>query len=123
MDKNQEPLYTTITKRENTQNITTQEKIYNRLEKINPEDFPVPEGWCKKKTHDGRTYWSCSITRHTQWLHPSVPVGKIMPNGLPYGWDKAYHPETGEEYYICHLGRYNTWSPPIPRKKQFYEDC
>ena len=30
MDKNQEPLYTKITKRENTQNITTQEKNYNR---------------------------------------------------------------------------------------------
>ena len=98
------------------------EVIYDTLIKQNIEELPLPEGWSALKTEDGRTYYSCQTTRHTQWLHPSIPVGTIMPNGLPYGWEKGVHPSTGKEYYICHLGRYNTWSPPTPRRREFYEN-
>ena len=106
---------------EESQTAKPEEAIYDTLLRENIEKLPLPEGWSEKKTDDGRVYYSCSITRHTQWLHPSIPVGIIMPNGLPYGWEKGIHPETGQDYYICHLGRYNTWAPPTPRRREFYE--
>ena len=59
-----------------------------------------------------KKYYACNITKHTQWLHPGIPLGTIMENGIPYGWEKQIDNETGDPYYINHVGKFTTWDKP-----------
>lgn len=61
----------------------------------------------------GKKYYACYTTKHTQWLNPTIPIGKIMSNGLPYGWEKEYDTVSKNYYYINHVSRFTTWNPPI----------
>jgi len=78
----------------------------------------LPSDWIKLiEPVTGKPYYTCLTTKHTQWLHPNIPIGKMMPNGLPYGWEKEYDPTIKKYYYINHVGRFNTWNPPIKQRK------
>lgn len=68
-------------------------------------------GWRRFKTLDGKVYYANVHTRETQWLHPFIPLGTIMENGLPHGWDTD-RDSNHERYYICHVGKYNQREPP-----------
>ena len=88
-------------------------------EKIKQHLF-LPEGWFEKYDDIGKVFYCCEKTEHTQWHHPGIPIGTIMPNGLPHGWVKDIDSKTGKEYFICHVGRFTSWSPPVPPKKNLY---
>lgn len=96
------------------------ENTYDLLEKKNNNENIneiLPEGW--SKLYDEKTkkyYYACSITKHTQWLNPSIPIGKMMENGLPYGWEKEWDEKSKQYYYINHVGRFNTFKPPIKQR-------
>jgi hypothetical protein len=77
-------------------------------------NYILPDNWIKlfdKKT--GNYYYVCKITKHTQWLHPSIPIGTLMDNGLPYGWNYKYDFISKKKYYINHISKFNTWISPI----------
>ena len=88
----------------------------NNYNTLDPVKYPLPDGWVELKDERGKKYYVCLYTKHTQWLHPNIPIGTPMPNGLTYGWDKDVD-EHGEEYYINHVGRFNTRKPPVKRRK------
>lgn len=98
---------------------STLEGVYQDLNTIdNLKKYKLPDDWIKlydKET--GKYYYACLTTKHTQWLHPSIPIGTMMENGLPYGWDCNIDPETNEKYYINHVGRFTTWNPPVKQRK------
>ena len=86
---------------------------YNQLN----QDSNLPPGWTELiEPVTGKKYYACHITKHTQWLNPTIPIGTIMDNGLPYGWEKGYDDKTKKYYYINHVGRFNTWNPPIKQR-------
>ena len=86
--------------------------IYKKFE------YKLPKDWIELiEPETKKPYYACLTTKHTQWLHPGIPLGTIMPNGLPYGWDYKIDPITKKKYYINHVGRFNTWSPPIKQRK------
>ena len=89
------------------------ENIYESLTNVK---YPLPKGWLELEDDRGKKYYACTYTKHTQWLHPGIPIGTPMPNGLTYGWDKDFD-EDGAEYYINHVGRFNTRNPPVKRRK------
>ena len=79
----------------------------------------LPPGWFEALDPvTGKIYYCHTPTETTQWLHPGIPVGTIMPNGIPYGWDTAFDKETGARYWINHTQEYNTWVKPDCIKKQ-----
>lgn len=94
----------------------------NPLYKTFESQYKLPDGWIELKTPKGKPYYACIATKHTQWLHPGIPVGTMMGNGLPYGWEKAFDEKTGREYYICHVGRFNTTSPPVKNRSYLGEE-
>ena len=97
--------------------------IYSTLDKVNLTDinkikYKLPDDWIELYDEEtDKNYYACLTTRHTQWLHPSIPIGTIMENGLPYGWDFKYDPITNEKYFINHVGRFTTWKPPVKQRK------
>ena len=96
------------------QNLNNREHIYHTLNK----KYKLPKDWIELFDEESqKPYYACLLTKHTQWLHPGIPIGTMMENGLPYGWDTEYDPITKQNYFINHLGRYNTWSPPIKQRK------
>jgi hypothetical protein len=74
----------------------------------------LPQGW--RRLYDQeyeRYYYVCDITKHTQWLNPTIPIDKIMSNNLPYAWEKIWNEEHRAYYYINHVAKYTTWKGPI----------
>ena len=96
--------------------------LYQSVDNItNEPKWVLPEGWLELEDPNGKKYYACTKTKHTQWLHPGIPIGTPMPNGLPYGWDKKIDAQTNKEYFVCHVGRFNTWSPPVGRRDNFFK--
>lgn len=88
----------------------------NKYSKLERKDN-LPEGWIKLFDNiTQKYYYACTITKHTQWLNPTIPIGKMMKNGLPYGWEKEYDENSNRYYYINHVGRFTTWNPPIKQR-------
>lgn len=95
---------------------TTNTRInsYYYPEVINKLDLILPPDWFEcLDPESGKLYYACSKSKTTQWLHPCIPVGTMMPNGIPYGWDVAYEKSTGKRYWINHVDGYNTWENPF----------
>jgi hypothetical protein len=116
----QNPIYESdnIYSRLNSNSNSNSNNIYSQLNK----NVKLPEGWIELVDEEtNRKYYACTITKHTQWLHPCIPVGEMMPNGLPYGWDKDYD-ENGQVFYINHVGRFNSYKPPVKQRKYMGED-
>ena len=116
---NTNPLYNTNSNTElnaTTDNNQIEENQYAIINEEIVDKWPLPEGWKELVAPNGKKYYACYITKHTQWLHPAIPVGIPMSNGLPYGWEKAVEPKTNREYFICHVGRFNTLSPPVGKR-------
>ena len=113
------PLYNTNTNNQSnstTDNNQFEENQYAIISEEMVDKWPLPEGWKELVAPNGKKYYACYITKHCQWLHPAIPIGTPMSNGLPYGWEKAVEPETNREYFICHVGRFNTWNPPVGKR-------
>ena len=103
----------------NSRNTTESNNEYQALDR----NYNLPPDWeelIEPKT--GKKYYACHTTKHTQWLNPTIPVGKIMPNGIPYGWEKEYDSKTKQHYYINHVGKFTTWNPPIKQRSYLGED-
>lgn len=95
-------------------NLNDREHIYHTLNK----KYKLPKDWIELFDEKSqKPYYACLTTKHTQWLHPGIPIGTIMENGLPHGWDTEYDPVTKQNYFINHVGRFNTWNPPIKQRK------
>ena len=98
-----------------------EDNIYENLDIVKNKvknKYKLPNDWVELLDPEtGKYYYACLTTKHTQWLHPSIPIGTIMDNGLPYGWDYKIDPKTNEKYFINHVGRFTTWKPPIKQRK------
>ena len=93
------------------------------LNQNNESSKNLPYGWVELfDSKSGKPYYLCKITKHTQWLNPTIPLGKIMQNGLPYGWEKEKDPISGEYYYINHVVKFTTWNPPIKQRRYLGEE-
>jgi hypothetical protein len=103
----------------NYETINQETSIYSKLNR----KYKLPKGWVELfDTKTNKVYYACNITKHTQWLHPNIPIGIMMSNGLPYGWDIGFDKETNKVYYINNVGRFNTWNPPIKHRSYKGED-
>mmetsp|Transcript_15060 Transcript_15060/g.23579 ORF Transcript_15060/g.23579 Transcript_15060/m.23579 type:complete len:207 (-) Transcript_15060:381-1001(-) len=40
------------------------------------KELPLPAGWSKAYTNDGKLYYKNDVTKSTQWEHPSLSKGK-----------------------------------------------
>jgi hypothetical protein len=98
-----------------------EEQVYESIKPVTKTKYSLPNGWLELEDERGKKYYACTYTKHTQWLHPNIPIGTLMSNGLTYGWDKDID-EEGEEYYINHVGRFNTRNPPVKRRKYLGSD-
>ena len=109
----------------NTNNTNTVEDMYSlerdlanaMKEYPNELIYELPNDWVQLVAPNGKYYYACKTTKHTQWLHPKIPIGTMMPNGLPYGWGKGTARD-GQVYYINHVGRFNTINPPLDLLKR-----
>lgn len=82
-----------------------------------PTNNNLPPDWIElEEPITKKKYYVCLTTKHTQWLNPTIPIGTMMSNGLPYGWEKEYDVTSKRFYYINHVGRFNTWNPPIKQR-------
>jgi uncharacterized protein (UPF0297 family) len=92
---------------------------YYEADYIKKLNLILPPEWFEALDPEtGKIYYCHILTETTQWLHPGIPVGTIMPNGIPYGWDTAFDKNTGTRYWINHIKEYNTWVKPDCIKKQ-----
>ena len=92
---------------------------YYEADYIKKLNLVLPPGWFEALDHEtGKIYYCHTPTESTQWLHPGIPVGTIMPNGIPYGWDTSFDKKTGARYWINHIQEYNTWVKPDCIKTQ-----
>jgi hypothetical protein len=97
---------------------------YSSINYYEPDDIKklnlvLPNGWFEALDPEtGKIYYCHTPTETTQWLHPGIPIGTIMPNGIPYGWDTAFDKKTGVRYWINHIAGYNTWVKPECFMKQ-----
>ena len=86
---------------------------YYEADFIKKLNLVLPPGWFEALDPEtGKIYYCHIPTESTRWLHPGIPVGTIMPNGIPYGWDTAFDKKTGKRYWINHIKGYNTWVKP-----------
>ena len=93
--------------------------IYNSLDRSSN----LPPDWIELvEPKSGKKYYACKTTKHTQWLNPTIPIGTMMSNGLPYGWEKEFDPVSKDYYYINHVGRFTTWNPPVKQRNYLGND-
>ena len=71
---------------------------------------PLPSGWKKCMTNDGRVYYQNSVTKKTQWVRPVEEV-KVNPGGLPSGW-KECKTNDGKIYYQNYITKKTQWERP-----------
>jgi hypothetical protein len=94
----------------NSNNFKPINNKYKNIKFLNEElTTKLPDNW-SRNIYNNKFYYSCHTTKHTQWLHPLIPIGTIMSNGLPYGWEKDDF--NGTIYYINHIDCYNTLLHP-----------
>ena len=97
--------------------ISSNTNSYYYPEVINKLDLMLPPNWFEcLDSESGKLYYACNKDKTTQWLHPCIPIGTLMPNGIPYGWDVAYEKTTGMRYWINHIEGYNTFVNPFNKK-------
>ena len=97
--------------------ISSNTNSYYYPEVINKLDLMLPPNWFEcLDPESGKLYYACNKDKTTQWLHPCIPIGTLMPNGIPYGWDVAYEKTTGMRYWINHVEGYNTFVNPFNKK-------
>ena len=106
----------------NSNNRDLIETTINEYQQLNRNNN-LPPDWIELiEPVTGKKYYACTTTKHTQWLNPTIPIGKIMPNGLPYGWEKEYDSVSKRYFYINHVGRFTTWNPPIKQRNYLGEN-
>ena len=111
-----ESTYSRLNKENN--NNFYQNNTYSRLSSNHNKKYKLPDDWEELFDEEsGNYYYACHTTKHTQWLHPCIPIGTMMDNGLPYGWDYKIDKKTNTKYYVNHIGRFTTWQPPIKQRK------
>ena len=72
------------------------------------ERFGLPNDWkILIDSNTNREYYICKSSKHVQWLHPGIPLGTMMSNGIPYGWEMRVDSDNNI-YYINHIGKYTT---------------
>lgn len=105
-----------------TLNIDSRIQNTNDYQTLNKNNNLPPDWEELIEPETGKKYYACHTTKHTQWLNPTIPIGKIMSNGLPYEWEKEYDPVSKNYYYINHVGRFTTWNPPIKQRTYLGEN-
>jgi len=84
---------------------------------------PLPDGWEKGQTKDGRVYFVDHNTKTTSWIDPrtiktrKMDINEISPGELPYGWEEAWDDECGL-YYIDHKTQSTYMDPPWDKRVQ-----
>ena len=79
---------------------------------------PMPQGWERLLTEEGRPFFLHAASRRTQWMDPRLTNLKSGGNeDLPPGWDRVSDPVLGA-YYVDHNNQRTTYSPPTPPQQQ-----
>lgn len=94
--------------RENEQD----ENLTATLAAAMPDDDlgPLPMGWEKRSTPDGRAYFACHLTKHTQWEDPRLRAARETAT-LPPGWEMRRTPD-GRAYFVDHNNKKTTFKDP-----------
>lgn len=88
---------------------------------------PLPEGWEKSLTDDGRVYFVDHNQKTTTWIDPRTKnvrkqdLADLKPGELPYGWEQAYDQNCGV-YFIDHLTQSTYVDPPWDKRVQRHHE-
>lgn len=88
---------------------------------------PLPEGWEKALTDDGRVYFVDHNQKSTSWIDPRTKnvrkqdLADLKPGELPYGWEQAYDQSCGV-YFIDHLTQSTYVDPPWDKRVQRHHE-
>ncbi|KAI3658502.1 hypothetical protein MP638_001928 [Amoeboaphelidium occidentale] len=76
-------------------------------------ETPLPPGWEKAVTEDGKVYYIDHINRKTTWLDPRAPATETKTKSeLPQGWEEAKTTD-GVTYYVDHIRQITTFDHPL----------
>ena len=70
-------------------------KVYNIS-----QDSSLPEGWEKRRTGEGRVYYTDHNTQTTSWNHPNSQKDDLL-GPMPAGWE-VRPVEDGRLYFVDH---------------------
>eukprot|EP00039_Didymoeca_costata_P006576 m.91487 g.91487 ORF g.91487 m.91487 type:complete len:1003 (+) comp13305_c0_seq4:196-3204(+) len=82
----------------------------NEAVPVNDNLGPLPMGWEMRVNSEGRTYFACHVTRHTQWEDPRRPAA-IATTALPPGWEIRTTAD-GRQYFVDHNTKTTTFKDP-----------
>lgn len=72
---------------------------------------PLPTGWERRNTDDGRVYFVNHSSRTTQWDDPRTQSIQPQEEPLPEGWEMRFTND-GVRYYVDHNSRTTTFQDP-----------
>ncbi|KAI3634229.1 hypothetical protein MIR68_007833 [Amoeboaphelidium protococcarum] len=84
---------------------------------------PLPKGWEKHQTADGKSYFVDFANKSTTWADPrtkktrKTDMAQVLHGEIPYGWEAATSPQCGV-YYIDHLTQTVYYDPPWDNRVQ-----
>lgn len=89
-------------------------------------DAPLPVGWERRETPDGRAFYIDHNTRTSTWerpiTSPDTPASReIESQTLPTAWEEHHTPE-GRAYFVSHRSRTTTWVDPRTLPEQEVSD-
>jgi E3 ubiquitin-protein ligase NEDD4 len=89
-------------------------------------DTPLPVGWERRETPDGRAFYIDHNTRTNTWERPTTspdaPASReIGSQSLPTGWEEHRTPE-GRAYFVNHRSHTTTWVDPRTLPEQEVSD-
>lgn len=79
--------------------------------RYDPNHRPLPFGWDRAYTDDGKTYFVNHQKKITTWHHPVDSIASDVDLGLPPGWEKR-QTAGGRVFYLDHNSGVTTWVDP-----------
>ncbi|TEB38324.1 hypothetical protein FA13DRAFT_1770628 [Coprinellus micaceus] len=79
--------------------------------RYDPDQRPLPFGWDRATTDDGKVYFVNHQKKITTWNHPVDSITSDVDLGLPPGWELR-KTAGGRTFYLDHNAGVTTWIDP-----------
>lgn len=79
--------------------------------RYDPDQRPLPFGWDRATTDDGKVYFVNHQKKITTWNHPIDSITSDVDLGLPPGWELR-KTGGGRSFYLDHNAGVTTWVDP-----------